>query len=1578
MYELFEFVKLLSVKPAHHNRGKTDIIKLAWKEEGEISFLALLCSNEYILLRYDVSSRTPVIKQLPWLPEKKIASMCFDPTMTWLLIATETSEEIYIIPALSIVDSDAIVNRIFTTDDVTVRAFHLTRGNVCHALWWQTLEGRQVAILATNIGEIVFIDLVDADVFTKVTIDVTITDMSLSQDDLQLNTFLVITTVSGNQWKLLLETKATVFSFSPDPVLQEMGYDDIDGFSVPSRTILDSSEENNGLFSPSQFQNFQPPTFLQPQYARGRHFLTAHCTATSTLQVLSSVTESNPLFVYKLPVGTESSILTDKLIFTIKSQANDKKLIILSNQKSENSLDDQDFNEEAMVQQFNLPEGETLLGVLKKRYPFYYHEHRENEWSKRLRGGSIIQPLKNHDAQLDSSVLMIPVTTHTVLDGCIIVTNCSVYEIRPCISPERLFLHLAMTLPETTVAENLAISVGLDLTSLSELAAEFMLKQSFFGKAMKLYTLSKKIQKVHMRHSEKCTEWGGNGKCPATKRTGGLARYGCISETMIHLRQVLSSPNFELNTWERKFLSNMLLHCFVYQLHNSGQAAGNIYAGLSDFLTGSFSFDESVALNLLADFGEVDLLLSIAKARGLVVEALSALIKSQAFSSVSFLSLNDLVQRGFSAHLLQSGNGSLVPCLPPDDLIRLLSTRPQLAIQNCQILKPLLPVLKETQLLELARIFDPSKSVMRGTLLRLQTVRRRTNSLTSLGSCTSDTMDNSNDSGDLSGEFLINFFLEVVLYLNYNRRLATCTPPQQSISFDSIITCPADQLDIEKTEESSNESRKRLSVQIQPVSCGPKHSAAIRNGDLYTWGRSNSGRLGHGELSQTVCPPMLVETLHILKLKVMSVACGNEHTLALTQQGVYGWGNSKYGQVGVGTRHVYKRPMLLETLQPETVIALDCGHYHSLALTSDNQVYSWGWGVHGQLGHGNPEDCLIPTHVRFLLSLSVVKIAGGYAHSLVLTEPGDVWSFGCGYFGQLGVGVNHKTTIPLKVVLPTPMPVVAIGTKYFHCVAVTASNKVYVWGLHPQNLRQVASSLRNARLAGVQSQDQNAYMLPSVVETTYVHGQINTVACGSLHSLLLTEDGGVYVWGRNLEGQLGTGSRQDERIPKMLTAINDQHMVSIASGGEFNLAFDVDGGVWVWGKNDSGQLGYAKPWGEGQSSKSQSNSVYRRQMSTHASDANIPSAMRGIPQSDTSSSHWLALLSSLNHNSMWTEPVEEECESSLDSLPNLDKLGSNVYDSCVVPVTLKVMENVGDASLCLQKCVDLGNWLTAGHISCLLEDFIQALYYRLKAVTAEASKSTKQDLMTLCAQLVKHHINLVISSASPHKNLLQLCNNALHFWQLHSFPISQLEDIFSLHLEHLSAWLVEVVLRHHTGEQAHPVAPFTSQFSLKVLKTYMDAKVGVKSGAKSSVDWQQLLSDGAVDPSLLVSNIPRLQREKLTPRDRLWTDILRNMKKETGVVTLTHTQLDHLEEQELLRTGGAAPAHLKSVVFTCGHHYSESSFKSEIDHRLTAELTSSSQTKLPNSAMLVKQILSKPGLKPSACPRCILHGLKVV
>lgn len=73
-----------------------------------------------------------------------------------------------------------------------------------------------------------------------------------------------------------------------------------------------------------------------------------------------------------------------------------------------------------------------------------------------------------------------------------------------------------------------------------------------------------------------------------------------------------------------------------------------------DFLSSSFSFDEQTALNLLSDFKEVDLLLSLAKSRGLIMDALNLLGKAEAFANIPYSSLSDLVQKGFTAHLIHS------------------------------------------------------------------------------------------------------------------------------------------------------------------------------------------------------------------------------------------------------------------------------------------------------------------------------------------------------------------------------------------------------------------------------------------------------------------------------------------------------------------------------------------------------------------------------------------------------------------------------------------------------------------------------------------------------------------------------------------------------------------------------------------------------------------------------------------------------------------------------------------------------------------------------------------------------------
>ena len=73
-------------------------------------------------------------------------------------------------------------------------------------------------------------------------------------------------------------------------------------------------------------------------------------------------------------------------------------------------------------------------------------------------------------------------------------------------------------------------------------------------------------------------------------------------------------------------------------------------------------------------------------------------------------------------------------------------------------------------------------------------------------------------------------------------------------------------------------------------------------------------------------------------------------------------------------------------LADKDCISLTCGYYHSLALSSDRCVWSWGWGVHGQLGFGNIEDYLVPVRVTALDRCGVIRLAAGYSHTAVLTS----------------------------------------------------------------------------------------------------------------------------------------------------------------------------------------------------------------------------------------------------------------------------------------------------------------------------------------------------------------------------------------------------------------------------------------------------------------------------------------------------------------------------------------------------------------------------------------------------------------
>lgn len=170
-----------------------------------------------------------------------------------------------------------------------------------------------------------------------------------------------------------------------------------------------------------------------------------------------------------------------------------------------------------------------------------------------------------------------------------------------------------------------------------------------------------------------------------------------------------------------------------------------------------------------------------------------------------------------------------------------------------------------------------------------------------------------------------------------------------------------------------------------------------------------------------------------MEIEVLSVSCGHCHTLAVTNNGVYAWGSSQFGQLGLGKILQCSTPELISSLAQEVIIDAVAGQYHSVALTSDGRVFTWGWGVHGQLGHGNTDKKMTPTLVTSLLGIVIRFITAGHAHTLALSTEGIIYAFGCNIFGQLGVGNNIKSSVPIKVSLSER--IILIATGYFHNVS---------------------------------------------------------------------------------------------------------------------------------------------------------------------------------------------------------------------------------------------------------------------------------------------------------------------------------------------------------------------------------------------------------------------------------------------------------------------------------------------------------------------------------------------------------------
>ncbi|ORZ22527.1 regulator of chromosome condensation 1/beta-lactamase-inhibitor protein II [Absidia repens] len=384
-------------------------------------------------------------------------------------------------------------------------------------------------------------------------------------------------------------------------------------------------------------------------------------------------------------------------------------------------------------------------------------------------------------------------------------------------------------------------------------------------------------------------------------------------------------------------------------------------------------------------------------------------------------------------------------------------------------------------------------------------------------------------------------------------------------------------LEMDDADSSSQESTKRATYRLNI-------EFASTPGSVYVFGSGDTGQLGLGDSMLTRKRPMPLKDLD--DKKVVDVACGGMHSLAVTKDGqLYSWGCND--QRALGRSGEEYLPELVENKDNIKFVKIACGDSVSMALSDSGKVYCWGTYrcAEGALGFSKDQAVQdIPVLFEPLSSYNIVDIAAGTDHCLALTNTGRVFGWGNGQQFQLGRRViERRKRNGLRPELLALKNIKAIGTGSYHSFALSQDNNLYVWGLN--NYQQCGLLTEDNR------HSDEIVTTPTIIPGLQGKGPIKSVAAGEHHSYVLMEDGTVYSFGRADSSQLGL---PESLINELHTHENDKDsskslfkkaigqptkipglsdVVQISSGSNHALVTTKSGKAYSWGFGEMYALG---------------------------------------------------------------------------------------------------------------------------------------------------------------------------------------------------------------------------------------------------------------------------------------------------------------------------------------------------------------------------------------------------------------------
>jgi len=337
---------------------------------------------------------------------------------------------------------------------------------------------------------------------------------------------------------------------------------------------------------------------------------------------------------------------------------------------------------------------------------------------------------------------------------------------------------------------------------------------------------------------------------------------------------------------------------------------------------------------------------------------------------------------------------------------------------------------------------------------------------------------------------------------------------------------------------------------ITAINAGFSHSLFARHHTLYASGDNGFGQLGLGDTEHR----QHFEHVKALPSPVIKLAAGYYHSLVVLKNGeLWACGYNKYGQLGLGDTQKRQRLEPVKGL-PSSVIKIAVGSVHSLVVLKNGELWACGDNDFGQLGLGDNEHRQRFGRIKGLPS-PVIKLAAGRYHSLVLLKNGELWACGYNNFGQLGLGdTEHRQHFERVKGLPSPVIKLAAGDT--HSLVLLKNEALWACGYNNVGQLGLGDTQKRQRFERINGLPSPVIMLSG----------------GSFHTLVVLKNAELWACGNNTQGHLGLGDtehRQHFERVKLLPS----PVIKITAGHSHSLVLLKNSDLWACGRNNYGQLG---------------------------------------------------------------------------------------------------------------------------------------------------------------------------------------------------------------------------------------------------------------------------------------------------------------------------------------------------------------------------------------------------------------------